>query len=168
MEGGFTRPGKLYLYDGFPAWKIRVPQPSRFREVRNTLEFRPFYLPTAGILACVLRLFDIPEQPFFVHRAFDSADPQVADYLEQSRQSLLWVVELRGSGEDQGCVRLLPLKETGFSGGLESVAGHNRSLGGKLDGGAALRAFLEVFEPTSKEGGWEAGWEAVGERFALD
>ena len=107
MKGEFTRPGKLYLYDGFPAWKIRVPQPSRFREVRHTLEFRPFHLPTAGILACVLRLFDIPEQPFFVHRAFDSADPQVAEYLEQSRTSLLWVVELRGSGEDQGCVRLL-------------------------------------------------------------
>lgn len=165
MTDGFTRPGKLYLYDGIPAWNIHVPQPSRFRHVKTTLEFRAFRLPGAGVLACILRLFDVPEQPFYVHRAFDPGDPGVSDYLAKSQESLLWVVELRGSGEDPGCVRLLALKDSGFLECHAEVQKHNRSLGTRLDGAGALKEFLMTFEPASKEGGWEAGWEAVGERF---
>lgn len=155
------RPGYLYYYDGLPAWTVRVPQPSRFRAVETTLEFRPFLLPSGGLLACILRLFDVPSQPFYVHRVFDLSEAEVARYLKRSRETPYWVVEIKGGGQDADVLRIVALARTGFDEGLKAASAHNKRVGRALDGAAALARFLEHFEPASESGGWEAGWEAV-------
>ena len=161
MSDRITRPGFLYYYDDVPAWTIRVPHPSRFKKVRTTLEFRRFLLPKGGLLACIFRLYDIPEQPFYVHRVFDISEAEVAKYLKRSAETMVWVVELKGGGEDQDVIRILSLKDTGFREGYREVQASNKKLGKRLDGSASLQRFLELFEPAAKDSGWEAGWEAV-------
>ncbi|MFH2203681.1 MAG: hypothetical protein ABIJ96_11235 [Elusimicrobiota bacterium] len=166
-ENEITRPGHLYYYDGVPAWTVRVAQPSRFKDVRMTLEFGSFLLPTGGLLACILRLYDIPDQPFYVHRVFDLGDETVAKYLRTSLASRHWIVEVRGGGEDRDVFRVAQLTPTDFQARCENILEHNRRLGRRIDGDAALRKFLATFEPAAKENGWEAGWEAVREEHGL-
>ncbi len=163
----FTRPGQLYYYDGLPAWSVRVAQPSRFKDVRLTLEFSAFPLPTGGLLACILSLFDIPDQPFYVHRIFNLDDDTVAKYLRSTVKAPYWVVEVSGGGEDRDVFRVLSLKETDFTAAHKKIAAYNKKLGKNLDGEAALRGFLKTFEPAAKEEGWEAGWAAVRKKFKL-
>ncbi len=162
-----TRPGRLYYYDDVPAWAIRVPQPSRFRDAGITLEFRPFLLPKGGLLACILRLYDIPDQPFYVHRVFDPSDSSVADYLKASLEIPLWVLELHGGGQDPDLTRLVRLKAKTFKRHLTKILRHNKSLGIALAGPAALKEFLNTFDAAAKDDGWEAGWEAVRKKFKL-
>lgn len=162
-----TRPGTLYYYDGLPAWTIRVPQPSRFRRVPYTLEFRAFKLAQGALLACIYRLYDIPDQPFYVHRVFDLSDDEVARYLKESEKSGLWVVEFVGGGEDKDCFRIASLKSCGFYEGCQSCLEYNENLGPNLNGPEALKGFLEVFEPAAQSSGWEAGWEAVAKSSEL-
>lgn len=165
MSDGITRPGYLYYVDGVPGWTIRVPQPSRFKDVDTSLEFRLFRLPQGGLLACIFRLYDIPDQPFYVHRVFDLSDPEVRRYLDASKEELQWIVEIKSSGEDRDCVRVIPLGGSGFTEGFDGAVEHNEGLGKKLDGGRALKKFLEVFEPAAREGGWEGGWDAVAAKY---
>lgn len=165
MSDKITRPGYLYYYDEVPAWTIRVPQPSRFVKAKMTLEFRCFLLPQGGLLACIYRLYDIPEQPFYVHRVFDASEKEVARYLHASEERLHWLVELKGGGEDKDVFRIVSLKKTGFEESYRRALDYNKRLGRRLKGAAALRDFLEHFEPAAREGGWEAGWGAVGKEF---
>ncbi len=157
----FRRPGRLYYYDDVPAWSIRVPQPSRFRNAAISLEFKTFLLPKGGLLACLLRLYDIPEQPFFVHRVFNPGDSSASDYLTRTLDAPLWVLELHGGGQDPDLTRLVRLDAKAFKRNLTKVLRHNKSLGKKLAGAAALSGFLNIFDAAAKDGGWEAGWAAV-------
>ena len=162
-----AEPGRLYYYDDVPAWGIRVPQPSRFRDAGITLEFRTFLLPKGGLLACILRLYDIPDQPFYVHRVFDPSDSSVSDYLRRSRDIPLWVLELSGGGEDPDLLRLVRLKAKDFNRNLTRILRHNKNLGKALSGPRALKEFLKAFDAAAKDGGWEAGWDAVHVKFKL-
>lgn len=157
----FTRPGRLYYYDDVPAWAIRVSQPSRFRDAGVTLEFKTFLLPKGGLLACILRLYDIPDQPFYVHRVFDPSDSSVSDYLNRSLETPLWVLELHGGGQDPDLTRLVRLKAKAFKRDLAKILRHNKILGKALNGPSALSGFLKTFDAAAKDGGWEAGWAAV-------
>lgn len=165
MDDRITRPGFLYYYDGLPAWTIRVPHPSRFLKVKTSIEFRSFLLPKGGLLACIFRLYDIPDQPFYVHRVFDISETEVSKYLKRSTEAMHWVAELKGGGEDQDVIRILPLEGTNFEEGSREVLNRNKRLGKRLDGASALRKFLDLFEPAAKDGGWEAGWKAVQTKF---
>lgn len=165
MKDGVTRPGYLYYFDGVPAWTIRVPQPSRFAAVRMTLEFRSFRLPGGALLACIYRLFDIPDQPFYVHRVFDPSEPEVGRYLEASRERNHWFVELKGGGQDKDVCRIVSLAGTGFEESHRLALARNGELGGRLRGAKTLSVFLETFEPAAKSGGWEVGWDAVATQF---
>lgn len=162
-----TRPGTLYYYDGLPAWTVRVPQPSRFRHAPYTLEFRAFKLAQGALLAGIYRLYDIPDQPFYVHRVFDLSDEEVTRYLQESEKSGFWVVEFVGGGEDKDCFRIASLKSCGFYEGFQDCLEHNKDLGQDLSGPAALQRFLDIFEPASQSSGWEAGWDAVEKSLVL-
>lgn len=162
-----ARPGRLYYYDGLPAWLVRAPQPSRFKDVRMSLQFADFPLPNGGLLACILRLYDVPDQPFYVHRLFDPGDPGVAEYLDRCEKRRHWIVEIASGGQDPEVFRVASLDGAGFDERLRAARAHDRRLGSKRDGGAALRSFLAVFDAAAKEGGWEKGWKAVRKKFKI-
>ena len=164
---GDARTGELSYYDNLPAWTMRVPQPRRFQGVEMKLDFSAFLLPNGGLLAGVLRLYDIPDQPFYVHRVFDPTDMPVAEYLRTSLEALYWIVEIQSAGQDCDVFRVLSLKDTGFTEGCKRATAHNRRLGQALDGESALEDFLDAFDPAVQEGGWEAGWAAVRKKFKL-
>ena len=161
------RPGNLYYYDEFPAWTIRVPQPSRFQDVRLGVSFAAFPLPTACLIACIIRLYDIPDQPFYVHRVFDLTDEGVAEYVERSAAKKHWVLEIRGGGQDADVFRILSLEHSDLRAVLSFGINENKKKGSVLDGEKALKDFLASFEPAAKDGGWEAGWDAVREAFDI-
>ncbi len=67
----------LHYVDGRPAWRVAVPNPPQFRNVRSEIDFSLFNLKAASLPAYWLRLYDIPHQPYFVHRVLDLGDATV-------------------------------------------------------------------------------------------
>lgn len=167
MDRDVTRPGYLYYIDGVPGWRIRVPQPSRFQGVDISVQLRLFKLPPGCLFAMIFRLYDVPDQPYYVHRVLDVSDLEVEGYLTETLKHLVWIVEIEGTGEDKGCVRAISFRDTRFTRLIREARVFNGELGPAHDGSAALTAFLDVFEPAAKEAGWEAGWAAVDEKFGL-
>lgn len=132
------------------------------RSARLSKSARSYYRRGAS-----LELYDIPDQPFYVHRVFDLSEESVARYTDRSLEALYWVIEIRSGGEDHDVVRIVSLRDGGFSAAVQAIRAYNASLGKKLDGACALRKFLETFEPRAQQSGWEAGWDAIRARYKL-
>jgi hypothetical protein len=167
-DPGGEKTVELFFQDELPAWRITVPQPRRFKDVRHDIWFQLFTLPNGTLIGCWLRLYDIPDQPYFVHRVLDLGDEVVQQYMERLRKSKRMVLLFESTGErDEGFAQEIDIEgsqiERPLNEGLERV----EKLG-EVDEEAALDDFMSVFNNALKERG-DVGqaWEAVLERFPL-
>jgi hypothetical protein len=155
----------LHYEAGQPAWRISVVQPSRFREVDYELKIRLFLMRQGALFGVLLNLFDVPEQPYFVHRVMDLSDPKILAYLDACVRTGLLVAVFEPKGEDEGFRRELRLDAALWEKELRAGQAHNRRL--RTDGDKALAAFLDVFNPASMTKGVESAWDEVGLKFDL-
>lgn len=149
----------LEYVDGVPAWGLRVVRPQRFQDVRYVLQARLFRLRQGALISILLKFYDVPDQPYFIHRVMDLADPAVVQYIETCVQQGRLVAVFKAVGEQDGFQRGLSFDGAQWGKLLQDGLGHNgRSV---VDGPAALKAFLEVFNTVSGVKGVEAAWDAV-------
>jgi hypothetical protein len=158
--------GELHYYDECPAWKVVAPAAERFKDVEYRLAFHVFCLPQGALIACWLRLYDIPDQPFFLHRILDVSDARVAEYLERMASSKKLVLLFASSGEQEDFAIDLDLSNSELGEVLRTATEHMQSLAAP-DGRAALEAFLAVFDPALKSrGACDLAWDDVDKAFA--
>lgn len=154
-----SRTVMLHYQDGRPAWSLRTVQPSRFRDVPYEMHLRLFRMPQGALLGILLNLYDVPDQPYFIHRVLDLSDPSVSRYLSAcvEHRGLLAVFE--AVGEEAGFQREIEIDPELLASALREGAEHNASI--QADGEQALESFLNVFNPVSRERGVEPAWEEV-------
>ena len=131
-----------------------------FRGVRYEVQFSFFRLPEGALIACLLKLYDIPESPYFLHRIFDVSFPPVRKYLGEVAKSGGWVLLLQSRGTEEDVTRGLDLETERLTIHLREADRYNSSLK-EVKGLEALEQFLAVFEPEAEKGGCEEGWKAV-------
>jgi len=175
-----------------PAWRISMEKPLSFSGVRYELLGRLFRLPQGALFAILLNLYDIPDQPYYVHRVLSLEDRQALNYLNACVRHGSIVATFRpAEGE---CTRIivermlltidgeLRLPEMERLRGWEQVGFQcplgidaqvwKRSLeeglryneGITVDGDRALRDFLDVFNPAFQKIGARAAWDEVERR----
>jgi len=155
-------PVDIHYYDDEPAWKVVAADPSRFRGVNYDLEIKLFRMPTGGVVALWLRLYDVPDQPFFLHRVLDPTDETIGPYLRAIKKAGKIVVMFESPGEQEGFAVELPVNPEGVKEVLEGAQSHNEQLGDGAIGDKAVEDFLQVFNPSLKEDkSVEAAWEKV-------
>jgi hypothetical protein len=152
----------LQFDEGRPAWKISAVQPSRFRDVNYEVTVRVFRLPQGALLGVLLNLYDVPDQPYFLHRVMDLSDPTVERYVLAAIEHGRLVAVFEPKGEDEGFRREFSLEPRRWEQCLREGREHNRSV--QVDGGRALERFLEVFNPASREKGVERAWDDVQQK----
>lgn len=156
---------ELFYYDNKPAWRISVPHPARFRGVQYRIRFQLFALPQGVLLGWWLRLYDVPDQPYFVHRVVDLGDSVVRDYMERLAQGKSIVLVFESTGTEPGFAESLSVEATGVEDLLSEGVRRLDSLNG-ADGRAALDAFMEIFnEALPARGDVGAAWKAVVEKY---
>lgn len=154
-------PVKLDYYDGAPAWRIVAPNPARFRGVDYELEFKLFKFPRGALLAAWLRLFDVPERPYFLHRVLDLGDSETFGYMQRLRDAGKIVLLFESKGEQGDFAIELPVSGQALGAALDAGKGHIRSRRDP-DGPATLSAFLAIFDPVLRErGDIQRAWVAV-------
>lgn len=149
----------LHYEGGRPAWRITVVQPSRFKEVNYELRARLFRMPQGSLLGVLLNLYDVPDQPYFIHRVMDLSDKEVSKYVRGCVKEGNLVAVFEPKGEDDGFERELTVDIRAWETCLRQGQAHNRKV--DVDGAKALDAFLEVFNAVSREKGVEPAWEEV-------
>lgn len=156
---------ELFYYDNKPAWRISVPHPARFRGVQYRIRFQLFALPQGVLLGWWLRLYDVPDQPYFVHRVVDLGDTVVRDYMERLAQGKSIVLVFESTGTEPGFAESLSVEATGVEDLLSEGVRRLDALNG-ADGRAALDAFMEIFnEALPARGDVGAAWKAVVEKY---
>jgi hypothetical protein len=146
-----------------PAWRISVVQPSRFSEVRYELSCRLFRLPQGALFGVLLNLYDVPDQPYFLHRVMDLSDPEVVRYLEACVRAGSITALFEPKGEDRGFQRPLSFQSPAWRRALEGGQRHNKGL--RVNGDQSLALFLEIFNAVSREKGVEPAWDEVERRY---
>lgn len=150
---------EIDFHKDLPAWRLRIVQPERFRAVETSLQVRLFKMPRGALLAVLLKLYDVPEQPYFAHRVMDLSDERVSQHARLCAAEGRMLLLFEAMGVQGGFTRALALDRAAWERVLEDGASHNR--GRAVDPDAALDEFLRVFEPASRRGGVEAGWAEV-------
>ncbi|MBI3547624.1 MAG: hypothetical protein HY078_01090 [Elusimicrobia bacterium] len=141
-----ARQVSLEYQDDLPAWRIRVPNPEHFEGVRYTVECRLFKLPQGAVLASLLRLYDVPTQPYFVHRVLDLSDANVQKYIDLLAETGRCVLIFQSTGQRPGFDRTIEFEqEPSLSSLLSQGLGHNATRE-SLDGAAALEVYLSLFD----------------------
>jgi len=156
---------ELFFYDNKPAWRISVPHPARFRGVQYRIRFQLFVLPQGVLLGWWLRLYDVPDQPYFVHRVVDLSDQVVRDYMERLAEGMSIVLVFETNGTEPGFAEALSVEATGVEEllveGVKKLAAMPNQ-----DGRAALDAFMNIFnEALPARGDVGAAWKAVVEQY---
>ncbi|HBL19203.1 MAG: hypothetical protein A2X36_10170 [Elusimicrobia bacterium GWA2_69_24] len=156
---------ELFVVEGKSAWRIRVPQPERFRGVRHDLRFRLFRVRGCALIGCWLRLFDIPDQPYFVHRVLDLSDPAVAGYMDRVLRQEAMVLVFESRGTEDGFSREIPVPEAELGAVLrEASRGGKPKAGERASGG--VEEFMSAFNPALRElKDVGKAWDAVERRF---
>jgi len=154
---------ELFYVGGKPGWRIRVPQPERFRGVDYDVRFRLFPMKKGVLVGCWLRLFDIPDQPYFVHRVLDLLDPDVMLYMSRVEKAGRMALVYESMGASEGFVEAVSVKDTGLA-DLLAEAG-SLIQGREPVGGEVLDAFMKVFNEalTARKDVGQA-WDAVAKR----
>jgi hypothetical protein len=156
---------ELFYYDNKPAWRISVPHPARFRGVQYRIRFQLFALPQGVLLGWWLRLYDVPDQPYFVHRVVDLGDSVVRDYMERLADGKSIVLVFESTGTEAGFAEALSVEATGVEDLLAEGVRRLGAMGGP-DGRAALDAFMDIFnEALPARGDVGAAWKAVIEKY---
>jgi hypothetical protein len=154
----------LHYYEKHPAWKIVVPDPERFRGVNYDLEIRLFRMPRSGLVAYWLRLYDDPDQPFFLHRVLDPSDDAIAKYLGAVRDGNKIVLVFESPGEQGSFAVDLPVNGKGLGEVMEMAVNHSKQLGDEAHGEKSVEDFLTIFNAALREkGDVTAAWQAVDE-----
>ena len=141
-----------------------------------TITFRPFLLPQGGLLACLIRFHDDPDEPSIVHRVFDLEDDDEEAFLAASEHHLRWRLELlpgtnanagqgrSGQGGRGGRTKVIlevSLEGAGVMEAFEAVIGHNGKLGARLDTAAALEFVLSKLSGVSDHHGLDTAWATI-------
>lgn len=154
---------QLDYRDGDPAWCLRMVQPERFKEVDYKLIVRTFLMPKGGLIGVLLKLFDDPDQPYFVHRVMDLADPNVVKHVEACADAGKIVAVFEPVGQSPGFSRPLELDGGEWGRCLQEGLDHNKAVG--ADGDIALDSFLNIFRPVSETRGVEEAWEELDKKY---
>jgi hypothetical protein len=149
----------LHYEDKHPTWKLRTVQPSRFREVRYRLQTRLFLLPEGALLGSLLNLYDIPNQPYFIHRIMDLSDPEVGRYIEACGRRSQVTAIFESQGQEPGFRRKIDLDGPAWLTHLIQGRAHNARIHSRGD--KALEIFLDIFHRVSRERGVEPAWDEV-------
>ncbi|MEE8424388.1 MAG: hypothetical protein V3S11_01090 [Elusimicrobiota bacterium] len=152
----------LHYEDGFPAWRLRTVQPSRFKKAPYEIHVRVFCLPEGALIGMLLNLYDIPDQPYFIHRVLDISDPEVARYVEACGKSGRIIALFESKGEEESFQRDIKLDAQSWRRCLQQGRAHNESI--QADGDRALESFLGIFHKISRERGIEPAWKEVERR----
>lgn len=156
---------ELFYYDEKPAWRILVPHPARFKRVQYRIRFQLFALPQGVLLGWWLRLYDVPDQPYFVHRVVDLGDQVVWDYMRRLAAKQVIVLVFESTGTEAGFAEELSVEGTGLDAVLRDGEKRLKALGGQ-DGRAALDAFMGIFNAAlPARGDVGAAWKAVEEQY---
>ena len=147
-----------------PAWRLRTVQPSRFRSVRYQVQTRLFLMPEGALIGLLFNLYDIPNQPYFIHRIMDLSDPEVDRYVEACVRCAGIAVIFESKGEEAGFQRDIQLNAGEWRACLEEGREHNAAI--ETDGNRALEIFLDVFHRISRERGVEPAWDEIARRCA--
>lgn len=150
--------------NGLPAWRLKIVQPERFRAVEVRLATRAFKMPQGALLGVLLKLYDVPDQPYFAHRIMDLSDERVARHARLCADEGRILLVFERVAQQAGFDRTLELDRDRWRSILEEGSRHNAAVA--VDPDEALEAFLAVFEPASRAGGIEAGWAAVDRMLA--
>jgi hypothetical protein len=159
---GPTRTITLDYDDGNPAWRLSTVQPSRFRDVRYSIQTHLFRLPEGALIGILFNLYDIPNQPYFIHRIMDLSDPEVERYVEACIRHKKIVTVFESKGEEIGFRRDIKIDTDAWRECLLEGRAHNAAI--NADGDKALEIFLEIFHRISRERGVEPAWEEIERR----
>ena len=156
---------ELFYYDDKPAWRICVPHPARFKGVQYRVRFQLFAMPKGVLIGWWLRLYDVPDQPYFVHRVVDLGDSVVWDYMRRLAEKRIIVLVFESTGTEAGFAEELSVEGTGLESLLKDGEKRLDVLKGQ-DGRAALDDFMTIFnDQLPKRGDVGAAWKAVLERY---
>lgn len=158
----------LHYIDNRPVWWVAVPDPQQFRDVESKLDFSLFKLRTGALIAYWLRLYDIPDQPYFVHRVLDLSDAHAFQYAKRMAASNRLLVLLETKTSIFSTVEVeLAFDEVNLSAILEEGLAHNRELD-TTDGRTALNEYTAIFNQSmGKELSVGKAWQAVREALCL-
>ncbi|MBI3297935.1 MAG: hypothetical protein HYZ75_07220 [Elusimicrobia bacterium] len=158
---------ELFYYDEKPAWRILVPHPARFKRVQYRIRFQLFVLPQGVLLGWWLRLYDVPDQPYFVHRVVDLGDSVVWDYMRRLSAKKVIVLVFESTGTEPGFAEELSVEGTDLDTLLREGEKRLQALSGqRQDGRAALDVFMGIFnEALPTRGDVGAAWKAVLEQY---
>ncbi len=145
-----------------PAWRLRTVQPSRFRNVRYKVQTRLFLMPEGALIGILFNLYDIPNQPYFIHRIMDLSDLEVEHYINSCVHHGRIVTVFESKGEEIGFRRDIELDAEKWRQCLQEGLAHNSSI--DTDGDRALEIFLEAFHRISRERGVEPAWDEIALR----
>jgi hypothetical protein len=154
---------QLDYKEGRPAWCLRLVQPQRFQNVEYSLQARLFLMPKGALIGILLKFYDEPAQPYFIHRVMDLTDPAVIRHVKACAEAKEIVAALETVGEQPGFDRTLKLDAAQWGACLRDGEAYNRSI--PSDGEKALDQFLEVFRPISETKGVDAAWDEVDRRY---
>ncbi|MFH2201616.1 MAG: hypothetical protein ABIJ96_00730 [Elusimicrobiota bacterium] len=161
---GPARTITLDYEDTRPAWRLKTVQPSRFRGVRYQVQTRLFLMPEGALIGLLFNLYDIPNQPYFIHRIMDLSDPEVDRYVDACVRCGSIVTIFESKGEEAGFRRDIELDAEEWRACLDEGREHNASI--ETDGSRALEIFLDVFHRISRERGVEPAWDEIARRCA--
>jgi hypothetical protein len=151
--------------DGLPAWRAKIVQPERFRDVEYSIQTRLFRMPKGALASVMLKLYDVPDQPYFVHRVMDLSDEIVAKHVRACADAGRMVLIFESSGEAPDVDRTVDLEPKAW--GKLIAEGETHNQGRSIDGAASVEDFLTVFNEISRKEGVEAGWQEVEKRYEL-
>ena len=159
---------ELFFQEDLPAWRITVPQPGRFSKASYDIQFRLFTLPSGTLIGCWLRLYDVPDQPYFVHRVLDLGDAVVQKYLRRLLDAKRLMLVFQSTGEaDEGFSRRIDIAGDDLGNAIRAGLERVRGLGPVVDE-AALDDFMSVFNAALRaRGDVGRAWAAVQERYPL-
>ena len=162
LRKGPARTITLDYDDGNPAWRLRTVQPSRFRDVRYSVQTHLFRLPEGALIGILFNLYDIPNQPYFIHRIMDLSDPEVERYAEACVRQSKIVTIFESKGEEAGFRRDIAIDAEAWRECILQGRAHNDTI--DADGDRALEIFLDIFHRISRERGVEPAWEEIERR----
>jgi hypothetical protein len=154
---------QLDYKEGKPAWCLRLVQPQRFRDVDYSLQARLFLMPKGALIGVLLKFFDEPSQPYFIHRVMDLTDPAVVRHVKACSEAKEITAVFETVGEQAGYDRPLAIDASQWKRCLTEGEEYNKSVA--ADGEKALDEFLKVFRPISETKGVDAAWIEVDKRY---
>ena len=157
---------ELHYVDDKPAWRVFVQNPQQFRNVESRIAFSLFKLRTGALLAYWLRLYDLPDQPYFVHRVLDISSEEALCFLQRMAAVNCLLVILATKGGDATVTTELPFEGTRVSALIEEGLAHNRGVA-QLDGDRALLEFMAAFNESMRQD-FDVGhaWQVIRRTYA--